>query len=180
MNYKDEMVKAMRFLSQDDRVLFIGQSVRYPGHLMFNTLEDAGIPMNRRIELPVFEEVQLGMSIGLSLEGFIPMSIYPRMDFLIIAANQLVNHLDKIEKMSCGRFKPKVIMRTAVGSTIPFDSGLQHTQDHTEALRLLCPNIHIVKLVSAEIIFGSYKQALESNGSTILVEINDLYEAWKG
>ena len=179
MNYKNEMVKAMQLLSRDKRVLFLGQSVRYPGHLMFSNLEDAGVPMDRRIEMPVFEDVQMGISIGLSLEGFIPVTIYPRIDFLIIAANQLVNHLDKIEKMSCGRFKPKVIVRTAVGSAIPFDSGLQHSQDHTEALRLLCPNTKVAKLQTAEMIFDSYKQALESDGSSILVEINDLYEAWK-
>ncbi len=176
MDYKKEIVKAMELLSRDNRVLFIGQSVRYSGHMMFNTLEDAKVPMIKRIEVPVTEEMQLGMSIGLSLEGFIPVSIYPRMDFLIIAANQLVNHLDKIEKMSCGRFQPKVIVRTAVGAIVPMNPGLQHCQDHTEALRLLCPNINIVKLTSAEMIFDSYKRALESPISSILIEMNDLYE----
>lgn len=175
-NYKEEIVKAMELLSKDNSVLFIGQSVRYPGHMMFNTLQDAGVPMNRRIEVPVTEEMQMGLCIGLSLEGFIPLSIYPRMDFLIIATNQLVNHLDKIKQMSCGRFQPKVIVRTAIGGIVPMNPGPQHCQDHTEALKLLCPSISIVKLISAEMIFDNYKQALASTDSSILVEVNDLYE----
>ena len=38
----------------------------------------------------------MGMAIGLSLSGFIPVCCYPRFDFFILALNQAVNHLDKI------------------------------------------------------------------------------------
>jgi len=116
------------------------------------------------------------MSIGLSLEGYIPVSIYPRIDFLIIAINQLVNHLDKIEKMSCGQFKPKVIIRTAIGSTKPLNAGLQHTSDYTEALKYMVKNIDIVKLVKVKDIVPAYKKALKSEKSTLLIEIVDLYD----
>ena len=156
-HYRDEIVNAMTALGADKRTIFIGQSVRYPGHAMFGTLEK--VPMSKRIELPVFEEVQMGMSTGLSLEGYIPVSIYPRMDFLIIAVNQLVNHLDKIEEMSHGRFKPRVIIRTMVGSKIPLDGGPQHTQDHTEALRCLLTNVNIFKLLDTKQVMPSYMQA---------------------
>ena len=40
----------------------------------------------------------MGMSIGLALNGYIPITCFPRFDFLILAFNQLVNHLDKIKK----------------------------------------------------------------------------------
>ena len=42
----------------------------------------------------------MGLSLGLALQGFVPVSIYPRIDFLLSATNQLVNHLDKIRLMS--------------------------------------------------------------------------------
>jgi len=175
MNYREEVIKAMAMLARDKRPIFIGQSVRYSGHAMFNTLEEAKVPMRKRIELPVFEETQLGMSTGLALEGYIPVSIYPRMDFLIIAMNQLVNHLDKIEQMSCKRFTPKVIIRTMVGSKAPLDGGPQHTQDYYKALRLMLTNIDIVKLIKAEEIITAYRKALGSERSTILIEMADLY-----
>lgn len=176
MKYKKSIVEAMKYLALDKRTIFIGQSVCYSGHVMFNTLEDANVPMDKRIELPVFEDTQMGISIGLSLGGFIPVSIYPRIDFLMSAMNQLVNHLDKIEQMSNGEFVPKVIIRTMVGSKEPLNPGLQHCQDHTEALKLLCPSISIKKLDKAYKVTEEYEWALENKQSTILVEYGDLYE----
>ena len=173
MNYKKELTKAMQMLSNDERVIFIGQNLIYKGNIMFETLE--GVPLEKRIELPIMEDAQLGISIGLSLEGYIPLSIFPRMDFLIIATNQLVNHLDKIEEMSSGRFKPKVIIRTMVGATKPLYPGLQHCSDYTKVLRHFLKNINVVKLTEVEQIMNAYKRALVSERSTILIEMGDLY-----
>ena len=173
MKYKEEVNKAMKILAEDPRVLFLGQTVAYPGSIIYTSLE--GIPMDKRIELPVFEDTQMGISIGLSLLGYIPVSIYPRFDFLLLAVNQLVNHLDKIEEMSCGQYKPKVIIRTCIGSTNPLNPGLQHCQDYTEAFRQMLTSVVVVKLDKAKYILPSYTVALKWEGSTILVEVADNY-----
>lgn len=173
MSYKGEVTKAMELLSEEEKVIFIGQTILYSGNVIYGSL--AGIPVSKKIEVPIFEDVQLGISIGLSLGGYIPISIFPRMDFLIIAANQLVNHLDKIEEMSCGRFRPKVIIRTMAGSTKPLYPGPQHCQDHTEALKCLLTNVDVVKLTDSRDIVPAYKAALESVRPSILIEIADLY-----
>ena len=174
MNYRDELTKAMTMLAEDDRTIFIGQNLIYKGNMMFETLE--GVPLEKRVELPIAEDMQLGMSIGLSLEGYIPVSIFPRMDFLILATNQMVNHLDKIEEMSSGRFKPKVIIRTMIGATKPLYPGLQHCSDYTEALRCFLKNVAVYKLDDAKYILPAYKEALKSQRSSILIEIGDLYQ----
>ncbi len=132
------------------------------------------ISLDRRIEFPVAEDLQLGMCIGLSLEGFLPVCIYPRMDFLVLALNQLVNHLDKIEKMSYGRFRPKVIVRVSVGSKEPLDAGEQHTQDHTMALHIMLRNLVVEDLTNEEKVMLAYKEALSSARSTILIEYGEL------
>jgi pyruvate/2-oxoglutarate/acetoin dehydrogenase E1 component len=88
----------MNYLAKKKDTIFLGQSVKYSGNAIFNTL--VGVPNHKKIELPVFEDTQMGMSIGLALQGFVPITCYPRFDFLILAFNQLVNHLDKIRKMS--------------------------------------------------------------------------------
>lgn len=169
----NEIAKAMNLLSEDPRTLFIGQNVVYGGAVaVHETLK--GVPDYKKVELPVAEDMQMGISLGLALEGFIPVSVYPRIDFLILALNQLVNHLDKVEEMSAGRFKPKVIIRTCIGTKEPLNPGPQHTQDHTEALRHLLTNVDVVKLEKAEDIIPAYKQALESEKSTILIEIGEM------
>ena len=105
--YKDELIKSMKYLSKDRRTIFLGQSVKFSGNAIFNTLKD--IDDKKKIELPVFEDIQMGMSTGLALEGYIPITCYPRFDFLIVAMNQLVNHLDKIRHMSFNEFKPSIL-----------------------------------------------------------------------
>lgn len=174
MTYKDELTKAMKLLAEDKRVIFLGQTASYPGSPMHGTLEK--IAASKRIELPLIEDVQMGMSIGLSLQGYVPVSLYPRMDFLICAMNQLVNHLDKIEEMSNYQFKPKVIIRSAIGSTKPFYPGIQHCSDYTESFKLILRNTNVVKLENPKEIIPEYKRALESDKSTLLVEISDIYD----
>ncbi len=100
MKYFDEIQISMEWPARDLRTVFIGQAVEVPGTAMSNTVKD--IPSGRRIELPVAEEFQMGMTIGLALQGQVSVSIYPRRNFLLLAANQLVNHLDKLGVMSNG------------------------------------------------------------------------------
>ncbi len=173
--YRQAIVEGNRKLNELDNTLWIGQSVRYPGHALYGTLQDASIPMDKRIEVPVFEDTQLGISTGLALAGYLPISIFPRIDFLICACNQLVNHLDKMNEMTHGEFNPKVIIRTMVGAKTPLYPGVQHCQNHTEALRLLCPNIPVHELNTTEDVIGAYSNALQCKTSVIIVEKGELY-----
>ena len=173
MNYKEEVKKAMKILGENPKTIFLGQTVEYKGSAMFGSLED--VSSEKKIELPIIEDTQMGMSIGLSLGGFIPICVFPRMDFMICAMNQLVNHLDKTKEMSNGEFTPKVIIRTMIGGTQPLYPGCQHCSDYTEALKLLLKDVDVVKLENPEDIVPAYQRALESDRSTLLIEVADLY-----
>ncbi len=175
MKYFDEIKSSMEWLARDPRTVFIGQAVEVPGTAMSNTVKD--IPIARRIELPVAEELQMGMSIGLALQGQVPVSIYPRWNFLLLAANQLVNHLDKIGVMSNGGYQPRVIIRTSIGSQRPLHPQFQHIGDFTESLRLMCTTVEVVRLDEPRQIFPAYERALlrDDGRSTLLVEWGDYY-----
>lgn len=166
MNYADEVTKAMAMLGRHEKTVFLGQAVRFDGQRLHATLKD--VPDWKRIEMPVCEEFQMGLSTGLALEGLIPVSIYPRWDFLLLAANQLVNHLDKIALM--GAFKPKVIIRTAVGASKPLDPGHQHVQNHTNAFRQMLKTVDIYEIFSAEHVMDTYHRAIQQERSCIVVE----------
>ena len=169
--YKDYLNESMNLLSKDKRTVFLGQSVSFTGNAIFNTLID--VPNYKKIELPVFEETQMGLSIGLALEGLIPISTYPRFDFLLLAINQLVNHLDKFEYLS--GFMPKVIIRTSIGSKIPLDGGPQHTNDHSKAFRQLLDNVRVINLINKNQILNIYKKALNDKYSYLIIENGDEY-----
>lgn len=165
----------MEFLAQDPRTLFIGQAVAVPGTAMTNTLRD--VPHEKLIELPVAEEMQMGMTTGLALAGRVPVSIYPRWNFLLLAINQLVNHLDKIDVMSNGGYKAKAIIRTGIGSERPLHPQYQHVGDFTTALRAMCTTIEVIRLDEPEDVFPAYEKALlrEDGRSTLIVEYGDYY-----
>ena len=76
------------------------------------------------------------------------VTFYPRWDFLICAANQLINHLDKLEVMSDGEWKPNVIVRVGKGSDKPLDPGHQHKADYTDSFEKMLTVSNIEKLDS--------------------------------
>jgi pyruvate/2-oxoglutarate/acetoin dehydrogenase E1 component len=175
MKYFDELKRAMNWLSDQDQTLFLGQAVAYPGTGMTNTL--TGARKDKLLEMPVVEEMQMGISIGLAINGSVPITIFPRWNFLLLATNQIVNHLDKLSLYSDGQFKPKVIIRTSIGSERPIHPQHQHVGDYTEAFRLMLTTCEVIRLDEPEDIFPAYEKAyLRQDGkSTIIIEYGDYY-----
>jgi pyruvate/2-oxoglutarate/acetoin dehydrogenase E1 component len=175
MKYFDELKRSMDWLAQDARILFLGQAVEVAGTAITNTLKD--VPREKLLEMPVNEEMQMGITNGLALDGAIPVSIYPRWNFLLLATNQLVSHLDKIHTMSRGGYAPKAIIRTSIGSERPLHPGHQHVGDYTEAFRLMCHWVEVIRLDEPEQIFPAYQKALlrDDGRSTVIVEWGDYY-----
>ena len=98
MKYFDELKRSMEYLGKKKDTIFIGQAVEVAGTAMSNTLR--GVSKNKLIELPVAEEMQMGISLGLAMEKNIPISIFPRWNFLLYSINQLINHIDKFKVMA--------------------------------------------------------------------------------
>ena len=90
----------MEYLGSKNNTLFIGQAVEFPGTAMSNTLKN--INKKKLIELPVAEDMQTGMTLGIAMDGNVPISIFPRWNFLLYGISQLINHLDKF-KIMCRR-----------------------------------------------------------------------------
>lgn len=175
LKYYAELCRAMEYLAEHERTVFMGQAVAVKGTAMTTTLKN--VPPSKLLELPVAEEFQMGLATGMALANFIPVTIYPRWNFLLLAVNQVVNHLDKMVQMSSGGFIPKVIIRTGIGSQRPLNPQCQHLGDFTDAFRLMCTNIEVIRLDEPEQIFPAYQKALERKDgkSTILVEYGDYY-----
>ena len=175
MKYFDELKRAMDFLASHEKTIFIGQAVAYPGTAMTNTLKD--VPKQKLYEMPVTEEMQMGVSTGLGIDGWIPINIYPRWNFLLLSVNQLVNHLDRLPHISNDGYKPKIIIRTGIGSERPLHPQHQHIGDFTEFFKNILENIEVIRLEEPEDIFPAYKKALnrKDGRQTLLVEYGDYY-----
>jgi pyruvate/2-oxoglutarate/acetoin dehydrogenase E1 component len=67
MKYFEELKKSMNYLAKHEKTIFIGQAVEVPGTAMSNTLKE--INKNKLIELPVAEEMQMGITTGLAYKN---------------------------------------------------------------------------------------------------------------
>ena len=173
--YFQALSDAMTWLAEQGDTVFLGQAVEVPGTAMSNTLQQ--VDKAKLIEMPVAEEMQMGVSIGLAMAGTVPVSIFPRGDFFLLGGNQLVNHLDRMPKISNGGFSPKGIIRTSVGAERPLHPQHQHVRDFADPFKAMLENIEVIRLQESEQIVNSYKRAYEREDgrSTILVEYGDYY-----
>jgi pyruvate/2-oxoglutarate/acetoin dehydrogenase E1 component len=175
MTYKESLTTSMDLLAMDPKTVFVGYNVRR-GSMANGTL--VNVPKKQLIETPVAENLMMGMAVGLSLEGFLPVVYFERFDFILNAMDAIINHLDKLAVLSTGQFKPKVIIRIVVGANAPLFTGPTHTQDFTEALRKLV-SFPVIQLASLHPRDGQpttiYGNALASPTSTAIVEYRELY-----
>jgi pyruvate/2-oxoglutarate/acetoin dehydrogenase E1 component len=171
--YSAKIKEAMNWLSTQPNVLFLGQSVCYGGTGCYDSLLE--VPNDKKMEFPVAENLQIGVSVGLAINGIVPVSVVPRWNFLLCATDQIVNHLDKFPALSDGKNTPKVIIRVAVGSEKPINPQEQHKGNFSQAFRLMCDSIDIIECEHPDSILPAYQKAYFRNDgkSTIVVEFPD-------
>jgi len=171
--YKDSLTNMMTKLGKMDNTVFLGQQILFPGNPMSGTLID--VPKEKMIELPVMEDSQMGMSLGMAMAGKFVVTFYPRWDFLICAANQLVNHVDKIELMSNGQWKPNIIIRVAKGSEIPLNPGPQHRGNYLNEFQSITQTIKFFDCLTVDDIETAYNHAINEGGITLINEYPEKY-----
>ena len=170
MSYKDELTKANTQLALDPKTRFIGYGLKKGRAL--GTLKE--VADSQIIEMPVAENLMMGFAIGLSLNGYLPVVFIERMDFLMNAMDAMVNHLDKIKKISDGEFFPKVIIRCIVGNTDkPLYTGVTHTQDFTHGLRKMV-SFPVWNLKDEGDIATLYDLSVKISEPVMFVEYKDL------
>ena len=161
----------MQWLSHQSKTVFMGEGLKNAGSI-YGTLSN--VSSKKCLELPIAENLIVGLSIGLAIQGFKPVVVFQRMDFLLLAADAIINHLSLLSTMSGNQFQPSVIIRAIIGSQNPkFDVGPQHNKD----LRYIFePYIKTITLEKKTPILKVYKEAYTRVEPTLIVERKDLYE----
>lgn len=169
--YKDALTKAMTDLANLDDTIFIGQQIVYAGNPMSTTL--GNVPKEKMIEVPVMEETQMGMSLGLAMAGKFVVTFYPRWDFIICATNQLVNHIDKYSLMT--GVTPHIIIRIGKGSDKPLDPGHQHKGNYIEEFKSMLKTVEVLDCQTVVDIQLNYEYAIKNKGIYLINEYPEKY-----
>jgi pyruvate/2-oxoglutarate/acetoin dehydrogenase E1 component len=176
MTYKERLTETMTWIGQQD-ILCVGYNICESGGNLSGTL--VGVPLEKRIEMPVAEALMMGVSIGLALDGRVVLAAFDRFDFLLHAADQIVNHLDKMQFLT-GRDTAGVIVRVGVGNRhTPLFSLPTHVQNLSNAFREMV-DMPVHELRCADDIMPRYQEAYQrakKGRPTMLVEFRDNYNS---
>jgi len=92
---------------------------------------------------PLSEDAMTGVAIGMSLAGLRPIHVHIRMDFLMLAMNQLINVAAKARYMYGGQVHVPIVVRSMIGKS--WGQGAQHSQGlysffmHVPGLKVVAP-----------------------------------------
>jgi 2-oxoisovalerate dehydrogenase E1 component beta subunit len=173
MTHKDAILQQINKYSKDHpQARFIGYNT-LKGSRMYGTLND--VPDEQCIETPVAENLMMSLAFGLCLEGYRPVVCLERHDFLLLALDSLVNHIDKLPIM--GRYKLPIIVRAIVGANRPLNPGPQHTQDYTAALQLMLKNTPVyAPRTKDECAYVWSQVGKTDSGAVVIIEERNIYD----
>jgi acetoin:2,6-dichlorophenolindophenol oxidoreductase subunit beta len=145
VSYSQAIRQAFAWLmANDPKVFAIGQGLWSPWYVGSSMTDlDKEFGRHRVLDTPVSEAACTGAAIGASLCGYRPIVVHPRIDFMLLAVDQIVNQAAKWRHMLGGQTGPAVTIRGIVNRG--GEQGAQHSQAlhswfaHVPGLRVVMP-----------------------------------------
>lgn len=134
-----------QLLATDPRVFVIGQGVWSPWYAGTSLLDlDREFGRSRIIDSPVSESAITGVAIGAALDGMRPILFHPRMDFMLLATDAIVNQAANWSYMFGGQIGVPLVIRAAINRG--GEQGAQHSQAfqvffaHVPGMKVVLPS----------------------------------------
>lgn len=143
--YGTAILEAHKYLLDNFPEVFVfGQGLWSPWYVGSTMTDlDKIYGKERIIDSPVSEVAVTGAALGASLYGYKPIVVHPRMDFMILAVDQIVTQAAKWSSMFGGQSSPSITIRGIVNRG--GEQGAQHSQSlhswfaHIPGLRVVMP-----------------------------------------
>src|SRR3989344_602427 len=128
-------------MDKDENVFICGLEADGEIGIFGTTIEpDKRFP-HRVFDMPLCENGITGFGLGTSLAGMRPIMVHARIDFLMPAMDQIVNHAAKWKFMTGNAFKTPMVIRTIIGR------GKGQGAQHAQALHSMFAGIAGLKVV---------------------------------
>jgi acetoin:2,6-dichlorophenolindophenol oxidoreductase subunit beta len=152
----------------DPSVIFFAEGVQDPAAL-FGTLKnlDQHLDPSRLIEMPIAENGLIGIAIGAAMAGKRPVVSLQRVEFALLAMEQILNNAAKIHYVSNGLHKVPIVIRMVVGRG--WGQGPEHSQS-MEAIFSHVPGLKVIMPAFAADAKGMIVSAVEDNNPVIVLE----------
>jgi pyruvate dehydrogenase E1 component beta subunit len=131
-------------LQADDRVFLLGEDIADPGASGPTAGLSTKYGRDRVLDTPISEAAIVGAAIGAAIDGLLPVAEIMIMDFIGIAADQIINNAAKLRFMTAGRTSAPITVRTAVYGGLA--TGATHSQSleawfmHIPGMKVIVPS----------------------------------------
>src|SRR6184192_2033080 len=165
-------------MTDDDRVLVLGEDVGARGGVFRVTagfLDEFG--EERVLDTPLAESGIVGVAIGMSLHGLLPVAEIQFADFIHPAFDQLVSEAARIHYRSNGDFSVPMVVRAPYGGGV--HGALYHSQS-VESLFAHVPGLKVVIPSTPADLKGLLLESLDDPDPVLFLEHKKMYRAIKG
>ena len=169
LSYVDAVREATdQEMERDPSVIVFGLDVDDPKAIQGTTrglLEKYGA--ERVFGTPLSEDAMTGVAIGAALAGLRPIHVHIRMDFLMLAMNQLINIAAKSRYMYGGQVQVPIVVRSMIGKS--WGQGAQHSQG-LYSFFMHVPGLKVVAPTTPYDAKGCLIQAIRDNDPVMYIE----------
>jgi pyruvate dehydrogenase E1 component beta subunit len=166
----EALVQAMK---NDESIFIMGEGVDDPKGIFNTTLEaHKKFGSARVFDVPLSENAVTGIGIGSAIAGMRPVMVHARVDFLMLAMDQIINHAAKWKYMYGGRMSLPIVVRAIVGK------GWGQGSQHSQALHSLFAHIPGLKVVMPATPYdakGLLIASIEDPSPVIFIEHRSLF-----
>ena len=157
-----------KIAKKDSSVIFFAEGVSDPSSV-YGTIMGLKehIPSNRVIEMPVAESGLTGIAIGAAMMGKRPVLSFHRVEFALLAMEQIVNNAAKTHYISKGQHNVPLVLRLIIGRG--WGQGPEHSQS-LETLFALMPGLKVIMPTYPRDAKGMIIAAVQDNNPVVVIE----------
>ncbi|UCZ54470.1 alpha-ketoacid dehydrogenase subunit beta [Bacillus shivajii] len=182
MSRKVTMIQAIsevldQKLAEDRRVMLLGEDIGKNGGVFRATdglYEKHGA--DRVVDTPLAESGIIGSSIGLAMNGKVPVVEIQFLAFIYPGFEQIVSHAARMRYRTRGQFEVPMVIRT------PYGAGIRGPELHSESVETFfahTPGLKVVVPSNPYDAKGLLASAIEEKDPVIFLEPTKLYRAFK-
>jgi len=143
ISYREALNEAMmQEMQRDESVFVYGLDVPDHKRIFGSTeglVEKFGI--DRCFGTPLSEDSMTGVALGAAINGLRPIHVHVRVDFMLLAMNQIANMISNFRYMSGGKLKIPLVIRVIVGR------GWGQSAQHSKSMHSIFAHIPGLKVV---------------------------------
>ena len=174
LNYNEAIREALDLsMDMDEHVYVMGLGVPDPKGIFGTTLglqEKYG--EERVMDMPLAENAMTGVAVGSAITGLRPVMTHQRVDFALVALEQIINQAAKWHFMFDGKQSVPMVIRMIIGRG--WGQGPQHSQG-LQSLFAHIPGLKVLMPTTAYDVKGMMISAIEDNNPVVILEHRWLY-----